>query len=215
MKKILSAAFACAIGLSLVMPVNAEENPINPTEQKVLDYIENGITIDGELVAFAPGSEEYEIVKELLTVEGIDLTEENLETIKTSAKNFQAFMNEHIYDEITVELLEEMIDIMNPVSQIFGISLGYDVATDTLNTYDMNGNIIYSLSDILASQGNPEEENKPVITPSNPSQTITGEKLENTGDSYDLTFGLITFLGIIMIASGYFTSKNEKGSMQA
>lgn len=208
MKKILSIAFCGLLGLSFGSPIMAAESQINATEKKILDRIEQGITIEGETLSFVPGSDEYESIKELFSIDGFDLSEADYAVIKTSVVDFQAFMEKHYNDVMTIDLLNEMIVILNPASEIFGMRLGYDAVSDVLNVFDMEGNIIYTYEEIMGTVIAPVDPETPAV-----NKPVTGTTLENTGDNFTQTFAAIAAVCGLMIASGYSLNKKRNAEL--
>lgn len=75
LEKLLTVVACGAIMMSAFGTTVLAASGINCAEQKILDYMEKGFTIEGETIAYGPGTEEYDLIKELLEIDGVDTTE--------------------------------------------------------------------------------------------------------------------------------------------
>lgn len=216
MKKLLATAACAAMALGVcAMPVNAASG-VNDAEQQILDYMAKGATVDGETIAYPKGSDEYNTLEEYLALDGIDLSQKDVDTIKASAKDTQAFLEKHWNDTITPELLNEMLGYMGPAVNTLGMKISYDAKADKLIITDMNGNVLVEEGNIIY----PEETD--TTKPDSPTghkggsgnkvnQKVptAGKGLEKTGEDFSSTYMVFGSLAMILAGAGIFASRKK------
>ncbi|MGX8850890.1 LPXTG cell wall anchor domain-containing protein [Amedibacillus sp. YH-ame10] len=200
MKKLLGLAAGVALALACVAtPIQAAAGgAINPDEQRLLDYVKTGVTIDGETLAYPVGSEEYEMLYDILSANGVELTATDVNTVRDSAKATVTYLS-GIDGIPTVDQLMELIDLANPGLDVLGIKATYDATDDILYILTADGDYISSVGDVLGSgiEG---------IAPGPGGD----KKLENTGENFTSTYALIGGLAVVLAGAGIYTFRKKE-----
>ena len=212
MKKLLAMAACAAMALGIcVMPVNAASG-VNEAEQQILDYVEKGVNIQGETISFAKGSDEYITLEEYFALDDIDLTQQDVDTIVSSVKNTQAYLEIHWNDEMTVETLNEVINLIDPGINTLNMKISYDVKSDKLILTDMDGNVLNEIENFLY-----EEETTPT-TPKEEGENGNTVKdkinpndktLEKTGEDFSSTYAIFASLAAVLVGAGIIASRKR------
>lgn len=209
MKKLLTAAACAAMTLGVfAAPLNAASG-INKAEQEILDYMAKGVTVKGDTLAYAPTSEEYKTMQDYFNLDSVDLTDKDVKTIKDSAKNVQGFLEKHWDDAITPELMQEMIDLMQPAMGTIGFKVAYDAVNDTLTITDKNGEVIYTQNNFIYEEEKESETTKPAAKPTIKDKAKPVAKLENTGEDFSSTYAIFGSLAVILAGAGIVASRKK------
>lgn len=209
MKKLLTAAACAAMTLGVfAAPLNAASG-INKAEQEILDYMAKGVTIQGQTLAYAPASEEYKTMEDYFNLDGVDMTDKDVKTIKDSAKNVQTFLEKHWEDEVTPELMNEMVDLMKPAMETIGFNIAYDAVKDTLTITDSNGDVIFTQKNVVYEEEKESETTKPAAKPTIKDKAKPAAKLENTGEDFSSTYAIFGSLAVILAGAGIVASRKK------
>ena len=214
-EKLLAMAACAAMALGVcVMPVNAASG-VNEAEQQILDYVEKGVSIQGETISFVKGSDEYNTLEEYFALDDIDLTQKDVDTIISSVKNTKAFMEIHWDDEMTVDLLNEMLDLMAPATNTLNMKISYDVKADKLIITDMDGNVWSEQENFMypeeTTPTTPEGEgNKGGNGNTVKDKVNTNDKaLEKTGEDFSSTYVIFASLAAVLVGAGFIASRKR------
>lgn len=201
MKKLLGIAACAALALScLATPVKAAA-PINAEEQRLLDYVSTGVEVEGEVLGYPVESNQYQMLVEILSTEGVELTKAEVDTVKDSAKSTITYLTDHYYDEMTPEALAEMINLATPGLQVLGVKVEYDAVKDVLTIKTLSGEVISTIENIITVGD----------VPSVPTVGgTTNKKLENTGENFTSTYALIGGLAVILAGAGIYTLRKKE-----
>lgn len=211
MKKLLTAAACAAMALGVMStPINAASG-INKAEQEILDYMEKGVSVQGDVIAFSKTSEEYNTMAEYFDLDGVDMTEADVTAIKGSAKNVQAFLEKHWDDVLTPELVQEMLELMEPAMATVEMKVSYDAVNDTLIIADLNGEVLEKIENFIygEEQVEPGTTTKPETKPSIKDKVDAGTKLENTGEDFTSTYAIFAGLAVILAGAGFVATKKK------
>ena len=215
MKKLI-AMVACATMACCLMTRVSAESGVNEAEQRVLDYFAQGLTVNGDKVDLT--QEEYATLENYFTQDGIDLSETDADLIRDTGKKVQAFLAENWEEAMTIELINELIDIMKPATDVLGMSVTYDALHDTLTVLGKDGVLLYeeeNFAYVQVEEPSVEEETTLPSTQETPSQkpttkpnTVGGTvssgatKLENTGENFTSTYAIFAGLGVVVASAG-------------
>lgn len=209
MKKLLAMAACAAMAFCFMAPVSAESG-VNEAEQRVLDYFAEGLTVNGDAVNVS--EEQYATLENYFNQDGIELSEADADLIRDTGKEVQAFLSERWEDEMTVEVINELLDLMKPATDVLGMSVTYDSVNDTLTVLGKDGVVLYEEENFaLVEQPTEETPSTDETTPSQPSEkpnTVGGTvssgatKLENTGENFTSTYAIFAGLGLVVAGAG-------------
>lgn len=208
MKKLLAVAACAAMTLGvLAAPIHAASG-INKAEQEILDFMEKGILIQGETLSYGKNTDVYAAVEDYFNTDGVDISQEAVDTVKTSAKNTQAFLEKYWDQTMTPELVQEMLDTMQPGVNALGVKVAYDVTTDELIFMTVDGQVIHKVPNFIYEDGeDTEEPTKP--GPTIKDKTKTEPKLENTGEDFSSTYAIFGSLAVILAGAGIVASRKK------
>lgn len=203
MKKLL-VAFICGafVFMTTLAPTKALDESINAQEQRLLDYVEKGIEVDGQVISWKVGSEEYNNLKTILASQQVNLSEENVNTIKDSAKNILAYAKSLPADtQMTHVILTHVLSLASPALDIFGLKAYYNAAKDILTIMSADGDEIYKLENVLKEATQIKDQM------TKPTQ---GTKLERTGENFTSTYTIIGSLMVVLAGAGLFVLKKKE-----
>lgn len=208
MKKVLASLAAGALALTcVIMPVHAA-NGINADEQRLLDYVDKGIVVNGDTYRYAKGSKDYEALKDLLAQSGMDLTTAEVDTIKDNAKEIGAFISDNYDEKMSEDIVNELIAMVKPTMDIFGLKVSYNAVTDELIILDSAGNEVTRVPNVVFE---PTTDPEITPTPKPVDQAIKSDpkKLENTGENFTSTYVIMGGLGVVLLGAGLLARKKN------
>ena len=200
MKKLFAAMACAALALVTTMAPTKALDGINPEEQRLLDYFEKGVTVNGETAHYAKGSEEYQTMVDLLATDGIDLTKEEVDTIRDSAKDVVDYIAKFPADaKMTTDILTKILDLSAPALAVFEMKAEYDASKDILTIKLSDGTVIGEMKDLL------KETPKDVVKPKE-----EGTKLERTGENFTSTYTIIGGLVVVLMGAGFVVLRKKE-----
>ena len=201
MKKLLSCLMCAGLVCVGSMNVASAADGINAEEQRLLDYLtERGMTAGGETLILTESDELYQSVYEILAADGIDLTAAEVDTVRDSAKDVEAYLNKFPTDqEMTAEIMSEVVRLASPAVGVLDLKLSYDPIKDVLTLSTLDGEIINQQTGLL---GTKKED---II-----QKPKTDTKLEKTGENFTSTYAIIGSLGLVLAAAGMLTFKKKQ-----
>lgn len=221
MKKILTLLTSlCLVFVGTLTFVHAEEG-INDAEQRLLDYVsEKGMTVEGETLTFDTDSEEYQALYDYLALDGVDLTDQDVDDIRDSVKNVIAYLeNFDENTEMTPANLAELLDLCNPALNVLDMNISYDSVMDEL-TIIVSGEevVIPDFLKTLEDLDNveiPDDESEGIwvekIEPVYSSVVNkTGTQLEDTGEDFTSTYAIIGGMAMVLVAAGIFSLRKKE-----
>lgn len=201
MKKMIALMICSTFVLSgALVPAKALSVDINENEQQLLDYVEQGMSINGEEIQFVKGSENYEALKTLLASEGIDLSAKDVETVKNSAKKIQDYVAQFPDDqEMTIQIMEKLITFAAPALAVFDVSAKYDSIKDQLMLVFKDGTTQVIMENAI--KGNVDETIQ---------KSSHGTKLERTGENFTSTYTIMGGLSMLLVGVGLMSLKKRE-----
>lgn len=201
MKKMIALMICSTFVLSgTLVPAKALSVDINENEQQLLDYVEQGMSINGEEIQFVKGSENYEALKTLLASEGIDLSAKDVETVKNSAKKIQDYVAQFPDDqEMTIQIMEKLITFAAPALAVFDVSAKYDSIKDQLMLVFKDGTTQVIMENAI--KGNVDETIQ---------KSSHGTKLERTGENFTSTYTIMGGLSMLLVGVGLMSLKKRE-----
>lgn len=201
MKKMIALMICSIFVLSgALVPAKALSVDINENEQQLLDYVEQGMSINGEEIQFVKGSENYEALKTLLASEGIDLSAKDVETVKNSAKKIQDYVAQFPDNqEMTIQIMEKLITFAAPALAVFDVSAKYDSIKDQLMLVFKDGTTQVIMENAI--KGNVDETIQ---------KSSHGTKLERTGENFTSTYTIMGGLSMLLVGVGLMSLKKRE-----
>lgn len=201
MKKMIVLMICSTFVLSgALVPTKALSVDINENEQQLLDYVEQGMSINGEEIQFVKGSENYEALKTLLASEGIDLSAKDVETVKNSAKKIQDYVAQFPDDqEMTIQIMEKLITFAAPALAVFDVSAKYDSIKDQLMLVFKDGT-----TQVIMENAIKGSVDKTI------QKSSHGTKLERTGENFTSTYTIMGGLSMLLIGVGLMSLKKRE-----
>lgn len=201
MKKMIALMICSTFVLSgALVPAKALSVDINENEQQLLDYVAQGMSINGEEIQFVKGSENYEALKTLLASEGIDLSAKDVETVKNSAKKIQDYVAQFPDDqEMTIQIMEKLITFAAPALAVFDVSAKYDSIKDQLMLVFKDGTTQVIMENAI--KGNVDETIQ---------KSSHGTKLERTGENFTSTYTIMGGLSMLLVGVGLMSLKKRE-----
>lgn len=198
MKKILMGLACSSMILTGAISTTFAAGDINPDEERLLAYFEQGIKVGDESLSYSKASEEYQTIKEILAADGVDLNAQEVDTIRDSAKDVQTYLASiDVNQKMTVEILGQLISKSSPALDVLGLKASYDSAKDILTIMTKSGEVIGTMDNLI---GKTKDE----------IPTIAGDKLEKTGENFGSTYAIIGSLAVILIFAGFVTLKKKE-----
>lgn len=211
MKKLLASAACAAMAFAAVAaPVQAASG-VNKAEQEILDYMEKGVNIQGNAIAYGKNSDEYKTAQEYFDLDGVDLSESDAKVIKDAAKNTQAFLEANWDAEVTPEMVQKLIDVMQPALNTMGMKISYDAVNDKLTVTDAAGNILTEESGFVygTPTDNTDKKKEPAKGETVKEKVKNPGGLEKTGEDFSSTYAIFGSLAVILAGAGIVATKKK------
>lgn len=211
MKKLLASAACAAMAFAAVAaPVQAASG-VNKAEQEILDYMEKGVNIQGNAIAYGKNSDEYKTAQEYFDLDGVDLSESDAKVIKDAAKNTQAFLEANWDAEVTPEMVQKLIDVMQPALNTMGMKISYDAVNDKLTVTDAAGNILTEESGFIygTPADNTDKKKEPAKGETVKEKVKNPGGLEKTGEDFSSTYAIFGSLAVILAGAGIVATKKK------
>lgn len=200
MKKLFAVMACAALALVTTMAPTKALDGINPEEQRLLDYLEKGVTVNGETAKYEIGSEDYQAMVDLLSTDGIDLNAEEVDTIRDSAKKVINYIAQFPSDaKMTTDNITKILDYSAPALAIFDMKAEYDASKDILTIKLADGTVVTEMKDLL------KEAPKDVVAPKQ-----EGTKLERTGENLTSTYTIIGGLAVVLMGAGFVVLRKKE-----